>query len=178
MSRSTEKLSTNLTQLKERCLEFSQTAQSLNATRVLTSLALSRHTQLLEILELPQLMDTCVRNGYWEEALELASYVSRLQRKLAHIPLILVLAFHFPSHYWLTNICITLFIESCARSPIMYKTHAESVGISVANASTTSSLPESSWLFEANGSVFWRGNSPEISPSKGRLVQIYAWRNT
>lgn len=92
VSRSTEKLSTNLTQLKERCLEFSQTAQSLNATRVLTSLALSRHTQLLEILELPQLMDTCVRNGYWEEALELASYVSRLQRKLAHIPLILKVA--------------------------------------------------------------------------------------
>jgi len=92
VSRSTGKLSSNLTTLKGKCSDFSQTAQSLNATRVLTSLALSKHTQLLEILELPQLMDTCVRNGYWEEALELAAYVSRLERKLAHIPLILKVA--------------------------------------------------------------------------------------
>ncbi len=90
MSQSTEKLTSGLTTLKEKCLEFSQTAQSLSAARRLTSLALSRHTQLLEILELPQLMDTCVRNGYWEEALELAAYVARLERKLGYIPLIVV----------------------------------------------------------------------------------------
>ena len=83
-------MTSNLTTLKEKCVEFSQTAQSLSAARRLTSLALSRHTQLLEILELPQLMDTCVRNSYWEEALDLASYVSRLERKLAYIPLIVV----------------------------------------------------------------------------------------
>ncbi|XP_057375009.1 conserved oligomeric Golgi complex subunit 8-like [Daphnia carinata] len=92
VSQSTEKLTSGLTTLKEKCLEFSQTAQSLSAARRLTSLALSRHTQLLEILELPQLMDTCVRNGYWEEALELASYVARLERKLGYIPLIVKVA--------------------------------------------------------------------------------------
>nr|SVE75061.1 EOG090X04G7 [Daphnia dolichocephala] len=92
VNQSTEKLTSGLTTLKEKCLEFSQTAQSLSAARRLTSLALSRHTQLLEILELPQLMDTCVRNGYWEEALELAAYVSRLERKLGYIPLIVKVA--------------------------------------------------------------------------------------
>ena len=154
MSSSTEKLSSNLTQLKEKCLEFSQTAQSLNATRVLTSLALSRHTQLLEILELPQLMDTCVRNGYWEEALELASYVSRLERKLSHIPLILVMIFCFLFQYWLTNMYMIFLIESGTGSSVMYKADAESVDISVANASTTTPLSESCWLFKTNGSVF------------------------
>nr|SVE93555.1 EOG090X04G7 [Scapholeberis mucronata] len=92
VNQSTEKLTASLTTLKEKCSEFSQTAQSLSAARRLTSLALSRHTQLLEILELPQLMDTCVRNGYWEEALDLASYVARLERKLSYIPLIVKVA--------------------------------------------------------------------------------------
>ncbi|KAE8297806.1 Conserved oligomeric Golgi complex subunit 8 [Larimichthys crocea] len=62
----------------ERCRGFMKEAEEIAVSRRMNSLTLNRHTEILEILEIPQLMDTCVRNGYYEEALELAAYVKRL----------------------------------------------------------------------------------------------------
>ena len=42
---------------------------------------LSKHTQLLEFLEIPQIMETCLRNNSYDEALKLDSYVRRLSKK-------------------------------------------------------------------------------------------------
>lgn len=65
-------------------------AEEISSSRRMNTLTLNRHTEILEILEIPQLMDTCVRNGYYEEALELAAYVRRLEKKYSSIPVIQV----------------------------------------------------------------------------------------
>ncbi|XP_039652109.1 conserved oligomeric Golgi complex subunit 8 [Perca fluviatilis] len=74
----------------ERCRGFVKEAEEIGASRRMNSLTLNRHTEILEILEIPQLMDTCVRNGYYEEALELAAYAKRLEKKHAALPVIQV----------------------------------------------------------------------------------------
>ncbi|XP_053679133.1 conserved oligomeric Golgi complex subunit 8 [Anopheles nili] len=70
------------------CQTFLQGSADINAARRLNSLTLTRNAELLEILELPQLMDSCIREGKYEEALELSSYVQRLASKHGNIPVI------------------------------------------------------------------------------------------
>lgn len=70
--------------------DFVKKAEEIGASRRMNSLTLNRHTEILEILEIPQLMDTCVRNGYYEEALELAAYAKRLEKKHSALPVIQV----------------------------------------------------------------------------------------
>jgi len=79
-----EHLDSLLSQLPEftaKCTEFQATASEISSHRRLTSLTLAKHTSLLEVLELPQLMETVVRNHHYEEALELQAYTSRLVKK-------------------------------------------------------------------------------------------------
>ncbi|XP_061863138.1 conserved oligomeric Golgi complex subunit 8 isoform X1 [Colius striatus] len=83
-----ESLLGRLPALQDACRTFMRDAEEIALSRRMNSLTLNRHTEILEILEIPQLMDTCVRNGYYEEALELAAYVRRLERKHSTVPVL------------------------------------------------------------------------------------------
>lgn len=77
-----------LPNLTAKCEKFIKTSSEINTSRRLNSLTLRRNAQLLEILELPQLMDTCIHQGKYEEALELAGHVQRMGVKHSGIPVI------------------------------------------------------------------------------------------
>ncbi|XP_057713825.1 conserved oligomeric Golgi complex subunit 8 [Corythoichthys intestinalis] len=85
---SVSRLLDKLPALAHRCRRFAEEAEQMSARRATNTLTLKRHTEILEILEIPQLMDTCVRNAYYEQALELAAYVRRLDNKHGSNPLI------------------------------------------------------------------------------------------
>ena len=98
-----DRLSIILTQLDEFsscCQTFTRETEQTNHLRKQNMSTLQKYPQLLEILEIPQLMDTCVRNDYFDEALEIVTYCKRLERKFSqpaaklpanvnlHVPLI------------------------------------------------------------------------------------------
>ncbi|XP_036224357.2 conserved oligomeric Golgi complex subunit 8 [Bactrocera oleae] len=70
------------------CENFLAKAEDINEERRINSITLKKNAQLLEILELPQLMERCIREGRYEEALELASYVQKLGHNHSDIAII------------------------------------------------------------------------------------------
>ncbi|KNC86945.1 hypothetical protein SARC_00896 [Sphaeroforma arctica JP610] len=81
------RLQERLPLLTEQCHSFVRDTPSLTTKRHSLFATLQYHSQLLEILEVPQLMDTCVRNGHYEEALDLDNTVTRISRKHGAISL-------------------------------------------------------------------------------------------
>lgn len=74
--------------LSSGCTEFLDSAQDILEERKMNQTLLANHSTLLDLLEIPQLMDTCVRNGNYDEALDLEAFVSRLSKMHADIPVI------------------------------------------------------------------------------------------
>ncbi|CAF1125403.1 unnamed protein product [Rotaria sordida] len=72
-----------LDQFSSCCQKFIRETEQTNYLRKQNMFTLQKYPQLLEILEIPQLMDTCVRNDYFDEALEIVTYCKRLERKFS-----------------------------------------------------------------------------------------------
>ena len=76
-----EQICADLPRLEESCARSERAACDIAARHKSNQQTLRQHTKLLELLEIPQLMDTCVRNGLFAEALDLAAHANVLERR-------------------------------------------------------------------------------------------------
>ncbi|XP_057416531.1 conserved oligomeric Golgi complex subunit 8 [Lotus japonicus] len=87
-----ESLINEIPKLTSGCTEFIESAENILEKRKMNQTMLSNHSTLLDLLEIPQLMDTCVRNGNYDEALDLEAYVGKLSTMHPKLPIIQDLA--------------------------------------------------------------------------------------
>ncbi|KAF6157243.1 hypothetical protein GIB67_041704 [Kingdonia uniflora] len=87
-----ESMITEIPKLTSGCTEFIDSAHQIMEKRKLNLTLLANHSTLLDLLEIPQLMDTCIRNGNYDEALDLEAFVGKLSRMHPKLPIIQALA--------------------------------------------------------------------------------------
>ncbi|KAL4192970.1 hypothetical protein AMTRI_Chr06g197030 [Amborella trichopoda] len=87
-----ESLISEIPKLTAGCTEFIDSAEQILRKRKLNRTLLANHSTLLDLLEIPQLMDTCVRNGNYDEALDLEAFVTKLSTMHPRLPVIQSLA--------------------------------------------------------------------------------------
>lgn len=73
------------------CDDFSRKSSTLVDQFAANRQLSNAQSSLMEVLEIPHLMETCVRNGVFDEALDLQSFVSRLAVLHPSIPAVKVL---------------------------------------------------------------------------------------
>ena len=74
-------LNQKLGHLQQQCGAFRDRVAHFVNSHKRNRKTLQHHMQLVELLEVPQLVDACARNGFHEEALELANFVNGLERR-------------------------------------------------------------------------------------------------
>lgn len=75
------RLLNSVPELEDACHEFSRGTTSIQNGRGQASLVQEQQDKLIDLLEIPQLMETCIRNGYYQEALELASHLTDMSQR-------------------------------------------------------------------------------------------------
>lgn len=87
-----ESLIGEIPKLTSGCTEFVESAEQILEKKRMNQTLLANHSTLLDLLEIPQLMDTCVRNGNYDEALDLEAFVCKLSTMHPKLPVIQALA--------------------------------------------------------------------------------------
>lgn len=75
----------DLPDLESQCRAFAASTREIQSSRSRASLVLEQHDKLLDVLTIPQLIDTCSRNGHYAEALDLAAHAASLASRFPDI---------------------------------------------------------------------------------------------
>lgn len=73
-----ELLEEKLDAFEKTCTELPSVAEPIFEERAKVNAILEAYPTLMELLEVPQLVDTFIRNGYYEEAMDLQTHIQRL----------------------------------------------------------------------------------------------------
>ncbi|KLT41013.1 Dor1-domain-containing protein [Cutaneotrichosporon oleaginosum] len=74
--------------LEDECRTFVRSTAGVQEARAKAALVQEHQDKLFDLLEIPQLMDTCVRNGYYQEALELSAHTTSLVKRYPAVELV------------------------------------------------------------------------------------------
>ncbi|OCF34532.1 hypothetical protein I316_03573 [Kwoniella heveanensis BCC8398] len=74
--------------LEDECRSFTSTTGGIQRVRGKAALVLEHQDKLYDLLEIPQLMETCVRNGYYQEAMELLNHCHSLAGRYPSVALV------------------------------------------------------------------------------------------
>ncbi|PNH08164.1 Conserved oligomeric Golgi complex subunit 8 [Tetrabaena socialis] len=78
-------------ELASACEAFSSNSAAVQEQYANNKQLAGSQSTLMELLEVPQLMDTCVRNGVYDEALDLQSFISRVGLLHPEVPIVKLL---------------------------------------------------------------------------------------
>lgn len=78
IAQSSQHISDAVPKLKEEIIRFREVGAGISEAHQKNRQTLNHHSELIELLEIPQLMDTCVRNSLYAEALELRTFANTL----------------------------------------------------------------------------------------------------
>ncbi|KZT22621.1 Dor1-domain-containing protein [Neolentinus lepideus HHB14362 ss-1] len=84
----TSLISDALPALETSTRSFGESSKSVLSERRKTSLVLDQYDKLHDLLEIPSLVESCVRNGYFQEALDLSAHTNTLAKRFPDIPII------------------------------------------------------------------------------------------
>jgi len=88
LAKSLKALTASLAPLPNNCNNFSRSAIPLKLEREKNKLTLDKHEKMLELLKIPQLMEKRVKQGSYEEVLQLQQFAKQLEKKHGKIPII------------------------------------------------------------------------------------------
>ncbi|GHJ86055.1 hypothetical protein NliqN6_2457 [Naganishia liquefaciens] len=85
---SLEELRRAIPELEKECAAFVEETSGIQSERRRAQIVLEHQDKLEDLLDIPQLVDTCVRSGYYHEAMELTAHTRQLVAHYPNVPLV------------------------------------------------------------------------------------------